>query len=274
MEVYRNADVGQTSKADDSPLTLADLAAHRTIVEALSKLTPEIPILSEEAADIAYPVRSQWKRYWLVDPLDGTTNFLHGFPVVGVAIALIDHGEPLVGAVFNPYTDELYTAIRGSGAQLVRASGPPAPLSVSERAPDQAVVTTGFPFRDKTKIPRHLMAVRACLERFEDLRRPGAASLDLAWVAAGVFEGFFELGLSSWDVAAGALLVEEAGGVVSDWDGGDDYLAGDILAGSPAVHQGLLEIAEGPGPQTGAIPSSFGASSFGEAATPPRPTPP
>jgi len=244
-------------------VTEVDLAAERAIVQRLRGQTPDIPVVGEEGGG------ERGDRFWLVDPLDGTTNFLHGFPVVGVSIALIEHGEPTVGAVFNPYLDELYTAIRGSGAQLVRAGAAPLPLRVSERAPSQAVVATGFPFRDKQQIPRHLMAVRACLERFEDLRRPGAASLDLAWVAAGVFEGFFELGLSSWDVAAGALLVEEAGGVVSDWGGGDDYLAGDILAGSPGVHQGLLEIAEGPGPQTGAVPSSFGASSFGGAATPP-----
>jgi myo-inositol-1(or 4)-monophosphatase len=106
-------------------------------------------------------------------------------------------------------------------------------------------VATGFPFRRKEALFRYLEAFRWCLESFEDLRRPGAASLDLAWVAAGVFEGFFELGLSSWDVAAGGLLIEEAGGIVTDWDGGPDYLAGDILAGSPPVHSELLAIARG-----------------------------
>jgi myo-inositol-1(or 4)-monophosphatase len=104
------------------------------------------------------------------------------------------------------------------------------------------VVGTGFPFRRKEALPRYLAAFERCLERFEDLRRPGAAALDLAWVAAGVFEGFFELGLAPWDVAAGALLIDEAGGVVTDWEGGPDYLSGDILAGSPAVHAELLEI--------------------------------
>ena len=136
-------------------------------------------------------------------------------------------------------------AARGAGAHRLRRGEDPATLSVSRRAPEQAIVATGFPFRRKERIPRYLGVFERCLERFEDLRRPGAASLDLAWVAAGVFEGFFELGLSPWDVAAGALLIEEAGGLVSDWSGGPGYLDGDILAGSPSVHAELRSIAEG-----------------------------
>jgi len=115
---------------------------------------------------------------------------------------------------------------------------------VADRKPSEAVVGTGFPFRDRTVVPRYLAMFERCFERFEDLRRPGAAALDLAWTAAGVFDGFFELHLSPWDVAAGGLLVEEAGGVVTDWDGGDTWLrSGDILAGPPAVHEALLELA-------------------------------
>jgi myo-inositol-1(or 4)-monophosphatase len=110
------------------------------------------------------------------------------------------------------------------------------------------VVGTGFPFRRKDRLPRYLAAFAGAFERFEDLRRPGAACLDLAWAACGVFDGFFELGLAPWDVAAGGLLVEEAGGRVTDWDGGADYLPGDILAGSPAVHGELRRIARDLGP--------------------------
>jgi myo-inositol-1(or 4)-monophosphatase len=124
-----------------------------------------------------------------------------------------------------------------------RADGEESPLRISERDPAEAIVATGFPFRHKERIPRYLAAFERSLERFEDLRRPGAASLDLAWVAAGVFDGFFELGLAPWDVAAGGLLIEEAGGTVTDWSGGPDYLSGNILAGSPAVHRELLAIA-------------------------------
>jgi len=118
-------------------------------------------------------------------------------------------------------------------------------MHVSERAPAQAVVGTGFPFRRKDLLPRYLRAFETALSRFEDLRRPGAAALDLAWVAAGVFDGFFELALGPWDVAAGGLLIEEAGGVVTDWGGGDGWLQGDILAGPRAVHAALLGVVRG-----------------------------
>jgi len=196
-----------------------------------------IPVVAEESGG-----RTS-HRYWVVDPLDGTTNFIHGFPAVGVSVALVEEGRPVAAAVHAPFLGDTWTAARGSGASLRRAEGPVVPLSVSSRPPERAVVGTGFPFRRKQYLPRYLETFRRALERFEDLRRPGAASLDLAWVAAGVFEGFFELGLAPWDVAAGALLIEEAGGRVSDWSGGDSWMDGDILAGTPAVHEELLRLA-------------------------------
>ena len=217
-------------------VTAADYASERAIAEVLSAANPSISVVGEESGG------EGGSRYWLVDPLDGTTNFLHGFPVIGVSIALIERGRPVIGVVHAPFQEETYYAVRGNGATLATRSGT-APLRVSSRPPERAIVATGFPFRKKSLLPRHLEAVRLCLERFEDLRRPGAASLDLAWVATGIFEGFFELNLSPWDVAAGALLVEEAGGVVSNWDGGPGYLSGDILAGSPVVHAQLAKIA-------------------------------
>ena len=218
-------------------VTEIDRSCERAIEAVLSEGAPEIPVVGEE--DVATGQRTD--RYWLVDPLDGTTNFLHGFKAVGVSIALVERGVSVVGVVHAPFLGETYSAGRGSGAFL-EAEGRRRRLSVSERPPPQAVLATGFPFRRKELIPLHLEVVRRCLERFEDLRRPGAASLDLAWVAAGVFEGFFELNLSSWDVAAGALLVQEAGGIVTDWEGGSLWMDGNILAGSPAVHEALVEI--------------------------------
>lgn len=223
------------AKGEGDYVTEVDLAAEDIISEVLRSAFPDIPILAEEAGGTASDL------YWCVDPLDGTTNFIHGFPAVGVSIALIENGRPVLGVVHAPFLGQTYAAERGAGAFLMDSDGEHR-LSVSARPPERAVLATGFPFRRKERIPRHLEVVRRCLESFEDLRRPGAASLDLAWVASGVFEGFFELGLSSWDVAAGALLVEEAGGVVSDWSGGPDYLSGDILAASPAVHERLVEI--------------------------------
>ena len=223
------------SKGAGDYVTEVDRASERAIREVLGAATPDIPVLGEEAGGAA------GERYWVVDPLDGTTNYLHGFPVVGVSVALVQDGRPALGVVHAPFLGQTYLAARGLGAR-VRRGGAVVETKVSGRPVEQAVVGTGFPFRRKDILPRYLAAFDASLERFEDLRRPGAAALDLAWVAAGVFEGFFELGLAPWDVAAGAVLIEEAGGVVSDWEGGPDYLGGDVLAGSPAVHAALLEI--------------------------------
>jgi myo-inositol-1(or 4)-monophosphatase len=217
-------------------VTAVDLESERVIARVLSAGTPEIPVLGEEEGGRA------GERYWVVDPLDGTTNYLHGFPLVGVSVALVEHGRPRVGVVHAPFLRETYRAAQGLGASRRIEDGDPQPLSVSALPPERAVVATGFPFRRKEALPRYLQMFRRCLFAFEDLRRPGAASLDLAWVAAGVFEGFFELGLSPWDVAAGGLLIEEAGGIVTDWEGGPDYLSGNILGGSPKVHSELLAI--------------------------------
>ena len=215
-------------------VTEVDRASERAIVEVLSAGAPGISVVGEEGGgDLG-------GRAWVVDPLDGTTNFLHGFPAVAVSIALVEDGRPVVGVVHAPFLSQTWTAVRGGGAWLGRDR-----LAVSERDPDRAVLGTGFPFRRKELLPRYLEVLRGALERFEDLRRPGAAALDLAWVAGGVFDGFFELGLAAWDVAAGGLLIEEAGGVVTDWTGGNGWLGGDILAGSASVHAGLLSLTVG-----------------------------
>ena len=218
-------------------VTEVDRASERAIRASLEAATPGVPVLGEEGGGEAGP------RYWEVDPLDGTTNFVHGFWAVGVSVALVEDGVPVAGAVHAPFLDETWAAARGGGASRRKGGAAQEPIRVSDRLPGRAVVGTGFPFRHQAHVPRYLRAFQAAFERFEDLRRPGAAALDLAWVADGTFDGFFELGLSSWDVAAGALLIREAGGVVSDWDGGDGWLSsGDILAGSPAVHVALREV--------------------------------
>ena len=229
------APVAEAKGAGDY-VTEVDRASEQAIRKVLGQGTPDIPVLGEEAGGPG------GRRSWVVDPLDGTTNYLHGFPIVGVSVALVEDGRPTVGVVHAPFLDQTFLAARGLGA-WVRTGGRAVEARVSRRPVEQGVVGTGFPFRRKDILPRYLAAFEACLERFEDLRRPGAAALDLAWVAAGAFEGFFELGLAPWDVAAGALLIEEAGGVVSDWEGGPNYLGGDVLAGSPSIHAALLEIA-------------------------------
>jgi myo-inositol-1(or 4)-monophosphatase len=216
-------------------VTQVDRASEHAIAEILASAS-DIPVLGEEEGG------SPGKRYWVVDPLDGTTNYLHRFPIVGVSVALVEEGRPVIGVVHAPFLAETYVAERGEGAAVERPGAEPTRLRVSELPPERAVVGTGFPFRHKEVLPRYLRVLQRALERFEDLRRPGAASLDLAWVSAGVFDGFFELALSPWDVAAGALLIEEAGGVVTDWEGGPGYLFGNILAGPPAIHAELLAI--------------------------------
>jgi len=226
-------EVGAAKGLPGDWVTEVDLASERAIAGFLASETPSVPFVGEElGGGAASGLR------WVVDPLDGTTNYVHGFWAVGVSVALVDEDRPVAGAVVAPFLGEVWHAAAGGGAVWERASGS-APCRVSSRVPTSAVVATGFPFRRKERLARYLRSMSAALEAFEDLRRPGAACLDLAWTACGVFDGFFELGLAAWDVAAGGLLVQEAGGVVSDWDGGDGWLGGDILAGSVAV-QGVL----------------------------------
>ena len=211
-------------------VTAVDRESESAIRATLQRDAPDIPILAEEGGGERGP------RYWTVDPLDGTTNFLLGFPVVAVSVGLVVEGRPEVAAVRAPLLGLTFSAARGRGARCGDR-----PLRVSDRAPERAVVAMALPFRDRMLLPRYLSALGAVFERTEDVRRAGAAALDLAWVAAGVFDGYFELNLSEWDIAAGALLVEEAGGVVTDWAGGPKYLSGNVIAGSPATHAVLLQ---------------------------------
>jgi myo-inositol-1(or 4)-monophosphatase len=218
-------------------VTDVDRASEAAIRSFLAERTPDVPMLGEEGGG-----RIDADVYWVVDPLDGTRNYLLAFPAVGVSVAAVRRGEhrdePIAGAVVAPFL-----GLEFSAAQRHGAASQGRPLRVSARPAREAVVATGFPFRRRELIPRHLAALGRVLDHVQDLRRPGAAALDLAWVAAGVFDGFFELGLSAWDVAAGSLLVQEAGGVVSDWSGGDGFLQGDILAGSPQTHAVLWGVA-------------------------------
>lgn len=217
-------------------VTATDRDSESAILEVLARETPGIPVLAEERGGL------RGQTMWAVDPLDGTTNFTRGFPVVGISVALLDHGRPEAGVVLAPFLQLEFSMSRGKGAFR---NGETVPRHrVVE--PSGAVVATGFPFRDKTLLGRYLPFMQSALGRFEDLRRAGAAALDLAWTAAGSFDGFFELGLNTWDVAAGAGLVLEVGGVVTDWSGGDGWIeSGNILAASPAVHEVLLELAAG-----------------------------
>ena len=225
--------VAAESKGQGDWVTAVDREAEAAALAILTTATPDIPVLAEETGG------SRGERYWVVDPLDGTTNFVRGFPMVGVSIALVVDGEPHVGVVSAPLLGERWSGRRGEGA--VDRSGR---LLDIRAMPAGGVTATGFPFRNPERRASYLRVMTRALDRFEDLRRPGAASLDLAYSAAGVWCGFFELNLASWDVAAGALLVREAGGVVTDWSGDPTawLLSGDIVAGAPAWHERMLSL--------------------------------
>ncbi|MDQ1510745.1 MAG: monophosphatase [Actinomycetota bacterium] len=220
-------------KAPGDWVTAADVASENAVRAVLERETG-LPVFGEEEGG------ERADTGWLVDPLDGTSNFVHGLEAVGVSVGLVAGGEPVVGVVHAPLLDRTYAARKGGGAFRDERR-----LHVSDRPPEQAIVATGFPFRRKDLLDRYEPAFGAAIHTFEDLRRVGGASLDLCWTAEGVFDGYFELALGPWDVAAGALIVREAGGIVTDWEGdGAAWLSsGNILAGPPPVHGVLLAIA-------------------------------
>ncbi len=217
-----------------------DTSSERAIEALLAEAAPNIPFFGEESGG----ERSELG--WICDPLDGTANFLHRFPAVGVSIALVRDGVPIVAVVHAPLLRETYAATLGGGATRNGHR-----LAVSTREPARGMVATGFPFRHPDLKDPYLEVFGRALHTFEDLRRAGAASLDLAWTAAGVFDGYFEWRLGPWDVAAGALLVREAGGIVTDFAGDDRAWldSGDIVVGPPAVHAAILELARESGIQ-------------------------
>ena len=228
------------SKGAGDYVTAWDRRSETAILEVLSRETPGIAALAEESGG------RRAATMWAVDPLDGTTNFTRGFPLVGVSVGLLDGGRPILGVVIGPFVGVEFTAAVGHG---VYRNGERLP-ALGPIDPAKALVATGFPFKNKTLLSRYRPALEGALRVFEDVRRAGSAALDLAYTASGAFDGFFELGLNTWDVAAGAALVIEAGGRVTDWAGGQDWIeTGNMLAGSSTVHQALLELAEqAPGP--------------------------
>lgn len=221
------------AKAPGDYVTELDRTSEEVIREALAAGAPDVAFFGEERGGRRAEVG------WLVDPLDGTANFLHAFPVVGISIALVESGVPVVGVVHAPVLGDTWRATAGGGVRLNGESA-----SVSPRAPEEGICATGFPFKAKERFETYRPVFEGAFDAFEDLRRAGAAALDLAWVASGVFDGFFELGLGPWDVAAGGLLIREAGGVVTDWDGDEQTWleSGDVVAGPPEGHERLLDL--------------------------------
>lgn len=218
-------------------VTEVDQASEQAIIEILLTAYPDHGILAEESGNEYGNPRSN--HIWIIDPLDGTTNFIHGFPVYCVSIALAVNGRVEQAVVYDPTRNDLFTATRGRGAFLNERR-----IRVSKRTQlRDTLITTGFPFRPGDNFKQYMAMLGDVMQRTSGVRRPGAAALDLAYVAAGFSDGFFETGLSIWDVAAGSLLVTEAGGLVGNFTGEADFLEQrEVLAGTPRIYGQLVPI--------------------------------
>jgi myo-inositol-1(or 4)-monophosphatase len=221
-------------KARHDYVSEVDRACEAEIVREIKRFYPDHAFLCEESG-----ASGDGEYVWVIDPLDGTSNYLHGLPHFAVSIALQINGRTQHAVVYDPIRDELFNASRGSGAFMNNKR-----MRVSSRnGLDGAVLATAFPFRERDKLPAFGRVFQAVFSKIEDIRRAGTASLDLAWVAAGRMDGYFEIGIKPWDVAAGALLVREAGGVVMDFNGNDAVEdAGSIIAAPYKVMTPLRQI--------------------------------
>jgi len=222
-----------TNKSRNDFVSEVDRLAEAEIISQLTRAFPDHGILAEESGAI-----KEGEYQWIIDPLDGTTNFLYGIPQYAVSIALVHKGRVEQAVVYDPAKDDLFTASRGAGSQLngrrIRVTGRP--------SMENALLTTGIPYRPDQDLPVFIRTMEALIPDTAGIRRPGAASLDLAYVAAGRFDGFWEFSLQPWDIAAGVLLVQEAGGLVGDLSGGKNYLSsGDIVCGTPKVYSEMLK---------------------------------
>ena len=236
LQTQRLDEVAYDKKERNDFVSDVDRAAEAEIVSALSRAYPDHGIIGEEGSSINPDSDFQW----IVDPLDGTTNFLYGIPHFAVSIAMTYRGRLEHAVVYDPTLDELFTASRGDGARLnnrrIRVT--------SRRSMTGALLGTGIPFRDShiEKLDAYLDTMKALIPGTAGLRRQGSAALDLAYVAAGRFDGFWEFNLRSWDMAAGVLLIQEAGGLVSDMQGGNTHMkTGNVVAGSPKVFKEMLQ---------------------------------
>jgi myo-inositol-1(or 4)-monophosphatase len=219
------------TKSPNEFVTKVDEAAEAAIIETIQERYPEHAFIAEESG-----ATGDSDHVWIIDPLDGTTNYIHGFPVFAVSIGLRIRGRLQLGVIYDPNRQEIFTAIRGQGAQLdgrkIRVSG--------HLGLEGALIGTGFPYRSQDDLPKYLGMLEKVLRKTAGVRRPGAAALDLAWLAAGRIDGFWEYGLQIWDIAAGSLILREAGGLISELEDESDYLeSGNVLAGSPKVHDAL-----------------------------------
>ena len=235
-----------TEKHHNDFVTEVDKAAEAAIIEILQTAYPAHGRLAEEsgrswaagAHSASEKIGEEPDYVWIIDPLDGTTNFIHGFPQYCVSIGLAHKGQMMQAVIFDPTRNDLFTATKGRGAYMNDKR-----LRVSKRARlSEALLGTGFPFRGLAQLDLYLPMFRLMTQQVAGIRRPGSAALDLAYVAAGRLDGFFELGLAPWDIAAGSLLVSEAGGLIGNFQGDPGYLhVGDVLAGNPKIFAQLVQ---------------------------------
>jgi myo-inositol-1(or 4)-monophosphatase len=225
-----------TRKGPNDFVSEVDHAAEQAIVETLLEAYPTHSILAEEGSGKEREGDPEF--VWIIDPLDGTTNFLHGFPQYCVSIALKHRGQVTQAVIYDPVRNDLFTATRGRGAYLNDRR-----LRVSRRTElKDCLIGTGFPFREQRQLDNYLAMMKALIQRTAGLRRPGAAALDLAYVAAGYYDGFWEMNLAPWDIAAGSLLVIEAGGLVGNLKGDDGYLeSGNVIAATPKIFPQIVQ---------------------------------
>ncbi|MCP4127091.1 MAG: inositol monophosphatase [Gammaproteobacteria bacterium] len=235
LRYYEHTDsLTVTEKRKNEFVSEVDKAAEQAIIEVLQKSYPDHSILGEETGS------HRGNDYqWVIDPLDGTTNYLHGQPQFSISIALKYQGQLEHGIVYDPLREEMFSASRGSGAFLNDRR-----IRVTQRKGlDGALIGTGFPYRDHSHLDAYMSMFRDMITDTAGIRRPGSAALDFAYVAAGRLDGFWELGLSEWDFAAGALLVREAGGTVTDIGGGERFLeSGNVIAGGLKTHAAMLQL--------------------------------
>ena len=223
-----------TSKGRNDFVSEVDHAAEAEIIKLIRKNYPNHAFLAEESGRTG-----DSDTVWIIDPLDGTTNFLHGFPTFAVSIACQIRGKLEHGVVYDPISQEIFSATRGGGAHLdnrrIRVS--------KQRGLEGSLIGTGFPYRANTKyLDSYLLMLRAVMENTAGVRRPGSAALDMAYVAAGRTDAFWEIGLAPWDTAAGTLLIQEAGGRIGTLTGGEYTQGGNVLAGTPKVYAAMLEL--------------------------------
>lgn len=232
-EIDRIDDIGYDKKGDNDFVTDVDKAAEQVIINTIHQSYPEHAFLAEESGQ-----SGDSEFVWIIDPLDGTTNFMHGFPHYAVSIALQHRGRLDQGVIYDPLRQELFTASRGKGAQLnnrkIRVT--------SKHELNGTLLGTGFPFREGQDIEIFLESFRRLYPHVAGIRRAGSAALDLAYVACGRLDGFWEYNLNAWDIAAGALLVQEAGGINSELTGGTDYMqSGNIISANPKILKAMLQ---------------------------------